>query len=114
MIKPLKVDISEAVLTVAKDINKTEPFTFKTANGSPRSYQRGDIVSNQGKFYKCVKYTKKSPLENPSSWSFTGTTEIYKNSVPPIKPLENQLWLADTGVLYTWYKDVNGFQWVQI
>ena len=99
---------------IAKNPITTASYTSKNVNGSVITYNRGDTVTNQGRFYKCLKPTTQSPLQNKSNWAFTGTTEIYKNSLPPIKPLENQLWLADTGVLYTWYKDSNGFQWVQI
>ena len=107
--------------TVTLSVEKIEtnptaaaPYTTKSVNGSTVTYNRGETVTSQGRLYKCLKTTTQSPLQNKLNWSFTGTTTIYKNSVPPIKPLENQLWLADTGVLYTWYKDVNGFQWVQI
>ena len=99
---------------IAKNPVVTPQYTSKSVNGSLITYNRGDNVTSQGRFYKCLKTTKLSPLQDKSNWAFTGTTEIYKNSIPPIKPLENQLWLADTGVLYTWYKDSNGFQWVQI
>ena len=99
---------------IATNSITTPQYTAKNINGSPVTYNRNDTVTNQGRFYKCLKTTTQSPLQDKSNWAFTGTTEIYKNSIPPIKPLENQLWLADTGVLYTWYKDSNGFQWVQI
>lgn len=89
---------------------------FKSYNstGSTITYSRDDIVLYQGKLYKALKTTQQSPLQDNSNWSITGITETFKGSVPPVKPLENQLWMADTGVLYIWYKDPTGFQWVQI
>ena len=92
----------------------TDQYTFKSVNGSSITYNRGDTVTSQGRFYKCLKSTTQSPIQDKSNWAITGVTEPFKGSVPPIKPLENQLWVADTGVLYIWYKDSNGFQWVQI
>jgi hypothetical protein len=89
-------------------------YTFKSVNGSPITYNRGDNVTSQGRFYKCLKATNKSPFQSKANWAFTGMSETFKGSVPPIKPLENQLWMADTGVLYIWYKDISGFQWVQV
>jgi hypothetical protein len=89
-------------------------YTFKSVNGSRITYNRGDNVTSQGRFYKCLKPTTQSPLQNKSNWALTGMSETFKGSVPPIKPLENQLWMADTGKLYIWYKDISGFQWVQI
>ena len=89
-------------------------YTFKSVNGSRITYNRGDNVTSQGRFYKCLKATTQSPLQDKSNWAVTGMTEPFKGSVPPIKPLENQLWVADTGVIYIWYKDISGFQWVQI
>lgn len=92
----------------------TPQYTAKNINGSPVTYNRNDTITNQGRFYKCLKTTKLSPLQDKSNWAFTGMSETFKGSVPPIKPLENQLWMADTGKLYIWYKDISGFQWVQI
>jgi hypothetical protein len=89
-------------------------FKFKSANGSSLTYNIGDVVINQGRAYICKTTTISSPLQEPNSWSLTGITETFKSSVPPIKPSENQLWMADTGILYIWYKDPTGFQWIQI
>jgi len=89
-------------------------YTFKSINGSRITYNRGDNVTNQGRFYKCLKATNQSPLQNKANGALTGMSETFKGSSPPIKPLENQLWMADTGKLYIWYKDISGFQWVQI
>jgi len=89
-------------------------YKFKNANGAVRTYNIGDIVIDQGRAYECLKSTTQSPLQDNSNWSITGMTETFKGSVPPVKPSENQLWMADTGVLYIWYKDPTGFQWIQI
>ena len=99
---------------IAKNPITTASYTSKNVNGSNVTYNRNDTVTNQGRFYKCLKTTTLSPLQDKSNWAFTGMSEPFKGSVPPIKPLENQLWMADTGVLYIWYKDTSGFQWVQI
>jgi len=107
-------EISLTADTIAKNPVTTAQYTSKNANGSIITYNRGDNVTSQGRFYKCLKTTTLSPLQDKSNWAFTGMSETFKGSVPPIKPLENQLWMADTGVLYIWYKDISGFQWVQI
>lgn len=99
---------------IATNSNTTEQYTSKNVNGSNVTYNRNDTVTNQGRFYKCLKSTTLSPLQDKSNWAFTGMSEPFKGSVPPIKPLENQLWMADTGILYIWYKDPSGFQWIQI
>jgi hypothetical protein len=109
-----KPEISLSTDTIAKNPVTTPQYTAKSVNGSVITYNRGDNVTSQGRFYKCLKSTNQSPLQNKSNWAFTGMSETFKGSVPPIKPLENQLWMADTGKLYIWYKDISGFQWVQI
>ena len=65
-------------------------YTFKSVNGSRITYNRGDTVTSQGRFYKCLKPTNQSPLQNKANWALTGMSETFKGSVPPIKPLENQ------------------------
>jgi len=106
--------ISKTTQQIEENPVTTSQYTFKSVNGSRITYNRGDNVTSQGRFYKCLKATNQSPLQDKSKWSLTGMSETFKGSVPPIKPLENQLWMADTGVLYIWYKDTSGFQWVQI
>lgn len=110
----IKPNTSTVTDNIAKNPITAAPYTSKGVNGSFITYNRGDIVKSQGRLYKCLKSTTQSPLQTKSNWSFTGTTEIYQNSVPPIKPLENQLWLSNTGVLYTWYKGSNGSQWISV
>ena len=39
-------------------------YTFKSVNGSRITYNRGDTVTSQGRFYKCLKPTNQSPLQN--------------------------------------------------
>jgi hypothetical protein len=109
-----KPEISLTTDTIAKTPVTNPQYTSKNVNGSTVIYNRNDTVTNQGRLYKCLKATPLSPLQDKSNWAFAGMSEIFKGSVPPIKPVESQLWLADTGVMYTWYKDINGFQWVQI
>lgn len=109
-----KPEISTVTDKIATNPSITEQYTFKSVNGSRITYNRGDNVTSQGRFYKCLKATNQSPLQNKTNWALTGISETFKGSVPPIKPLENQLWMADTGKLYIWYKDISGFQWVQI
>ena len=89
-------------------------FKFRTPNGSQIMYNIKDIVIEQGRAYECQKYTSQSPLQKPSHWKATSLSEVYKGPNPPVNPIENQLWMADTGTLYIWYKDQNGFQWIQI
>jgi hypothetical protein len=89
-------------------------FKFKTTNGTPYEYNIGDVVIEQGRAYECKKSTTSSPLQDSASWSYTGLIETFKGSRPPVKAIENQIWLSDNGVLYIYYKDVDGFQWVQV
>jgi hypothetical protein len=89
-------------------------FKFKNTNGSQINYNSGDIVVEQGRAYSCVKPTYKSPLQAPTKWAFTGLTEVFNSVNPPIKPVENQIWVSGDGRQYIWYKDPNGFQWIEI
>jgi hypothetical protein len=89
-------------------------FKFKSANGSSLTYNLGDVVIDQGRAYECKKATTKSPIQDPISWSLTGMTEPYKGDSPPVSPVENQMWMSSSGILYMWFKDSNGFQWIQI
>lgn len=89
-------------------------FKFKNANGTPYTYKKGDVVVDQGKMYSCSRITNKSPMQDKSSWKGTGLTEPYYGVEPPVNPIENQLWLNSAGKMYIWYKDPNGFQWIEI
>jgi len=89
-------------------------FQFKQTNASNAVYNIGDIVINQGRAYECKKITSSTPLQDEKSWRFTGLLETFKGTNPPVKPVANQLWLSDSGTLYIWYGDQDGFQWVQI
>jgi hypothetical protein len=89
-------------------------YKFNTPSGLAPLYKAGDMVLNQGRIYKCVLPTQKSPLQSPSNWSFTGNSELYSSATPPINPVENQVWISDNGIAYVWFKDPNGFQWVAI
>lgn len=89
-------------------------FKFKNTNGTAYQYNIGDVVIDEGKAYECKKATTSSPLQDIGSWKFTGLLEIFKGTRPPVKAIENQLWLSDNGTLYIYYKDADGFQWVQV
>jgi hypothetical protein len=88
-------------------------YKFKTANGSPVYYDKGDIIINQGKVYECTLKTSQSPRQNPSKWNTTGLAEPYQGENPPVNPIENQLWVSGSGITYIWFKDSDGFQWIQ-
>ena len=88
-------------------------YKFKTANGAPVYYDKGDIIINQGKVYECTLKTNQSPRQSPSKWNITGLTEPYQGENPPVNPIENQLWVSSSGITYIWFKDSNGFQWIQ-
>ena len=89
-------------------------FKFKSPNGSSLTYNIGDIVIDQGRAYECKKATTRSPLQDQSSWSLTGMTEPFKGDLPPVSPVENQMWMSSSGILYMWFKDSNGFQWIAV
>jgi|688.fasta_scaffold558022_2 hypothetical protein len=89
-------------------------FKFKTTNGASIRYNLGDIVVEQGRAYECNTPTTKSPLQSPNKWTFTGLTEVFNSENPPINPIRNQIWVSGNGTQYIWYKDPNGFQWVEI
>ena len=89
-------------------------YKFNTSSGLAPLYKAGDMVLNQGRIYRCVSPTQKSPLQVPPNWSFTGNTELYTSPSPPINPVENQVWISDSGIAYVWFKDPNGFQWIEV
>lgn len=89
-------------------------FKFNSSNGSPKTYNLGDVVINQGRVYECKKSTVKSPTQDSGSWTPTGLTEIYNGENPPTKPVQNQLWVDGNGIMYVYYKDSDGFQWIAV
>ena len=89
-------------------------FKFKNSNGSPLLYKKGDVVTDQGRMYFCKRTTFRSPQQDKYSWVNTGLTEPYRGTNAPINPVENQLWINDSGALYIYYKDINGFQWIAV
>jgi hypothetical protein len=89
-------------------------YKFKNKQGTPVLYNNGDIVIHQGKFYKSNVTTNKSPLQSPTSWTYVNATEQYRGTNPPANPKENQLWISDSAVVYTYFYDGNGYQWVSI
>ncbi len=85
----------------------------KNDNGKPLTYSKGDVVLHQGKFYECFLQTQKSPLQTPKNWFYVGMTQNTISDMPPVDPKEGQIWVSTDGTSYIWYKDPNGFQWVQ-
>ena len=89
-------------------------FQFKNSNGTPQTYKKGDVVVDQGRMYSCKRTTQKSPQQEKSSWINSGLTEPFRGTNAPINPVENQLWINDLGIMYIWYKDFNGSQWIAV
>jgi len=89
-------------------------FKFKNSNGVPQTYKRGDLVLNQGQLFFCTQTTQKSPLQDKKKWQATGMSEPYYGENPPVSPKENQIWINSSGKTYIWYKDPNGFQWIEV
>ena len=90
------------------------PYKAKSNNGTPTTYMKGDIVLFQGKVYQCKKQIQKNPIQASKSWSYIGITETFISENPPVDPKEGQKWVSGNGVEYVWYKDENGFQWIEI
>ena len=90
--------------------------TFKPQNalGVEAIYTPNDIVTYQGKLYRCNRVNKKSPLQDPSSWTYLNSTEPYKGSNPPVNPKENQIWISDSGISYIYFYDGNSYQWIAV
>ena len=89
-------------------------FKFFNANGIALTYVNGDIISYQGKFYKAVKSSQQSPIQDPTSWLYLNNTEPYKGSSPPVNPKENQIWINDSGISYIYYFDGDSYQWISL
>ena len=89
-------------------------FQFKNPSGSPYTYSIGDVVLFQGKLYECLNVTQRSPLQSPTSWKLTQTTEPYQGQTPPLLPEENQFWLDGNDVLYIRKETGTGFVWQEI
>lgn len=88
-------------------------FKLKNASGKATTYMIGDIVSYQGKVFKCIVPTQKTPLQKPNAWSFTGITENTITNNPPLKPSNGQTWTSTDGTSYVWFMDENSSQWVE-
>jgi hypothetical protein len=88
-------------------------FKFKTYNGKNQYYFPGEIVFYQGKLYECLKTTTNSPEQSKLFWKYSGNTEIFYGSNPPINPVEGQEWVTPSGSKYIWYNDGNSFQWIE-
>lgn len=89
-------------------------FKFKNSNGSPFMYKKGDVVVDQGRMYLCKRSTGNSPQQDKYSWTNTGLSEPFRGTNPPINPVENQLWINDSGTMYIYYKDSDSFQWIAV
>ena len=89
-------------------------YTPQNSSGTPFVYSKGDDVLFQGKIYSCSYTTSLSPIQEPKSWKITGLSENYSGSNPPLNPIENQIWISDSGKEYVYYKDSDGYQWIEI
>jgi len=89
-------------------------YKAKDSYGNPIYYTNGDVVLDQGRAYRCLSNTIYGPLQSPDNWYVTGLTEPYRGTTAPINPIENQIWVTDSGTKYIWFKDTNGFQWIEI
>jgi hypothetical protein len=85
----------------------------KDASGNPILYSRGDVVLDQGKVFQCTQTTSGSPILFPERWKVTAVSNPFHGPNPPISPIENQIWVSDSGVQYIYFKDPNGYQWVE-
>jgi hypothetical protein len=81
--------------------------------GAPLLYSKGDDILYQGKIYSCTSTTTLSPTQSPESWNVTGVSNVFTSDQPPIKPIENQTWVSTSGRQYVYYKDDNGYQWIE-
>ena len=89
-------------------------FKLKDVNGQSLQYMKGDSVIYQGRIYQCSLQTKKSPLQAPDNWKYTGSTETFLSENPPLNPQKGQIWISSSAKEYIWYEDQNGFQWIEI
>ena len=89
-------------------------FKYRSATGTDITYSKEDVILYQGKVYKSLKTTQQSPVQSPQDWTYLNLSEPYKGSNPPINPKENQLWISDSAVVYIYFYDGSGFQWIQI
>lgn len=87
-------------------------FKFKNASGFPITYSKNDVVLYHGKVYRSKKTTQKCPQDN-LTWEFVSLTEPYYGSLPPINPKQNQIWLSDSGKMYSYTYDGSSYQWVE-
>lgn len=83
------------------------------ADGSLAVYVAGDVVIFHGKLYTAKEPVTLSPVEQSPSWLFSGNTEIYNSSNPPLDPQVGQIWSKD-GRFYSYYYDGSNYSWVEI
>ena len=88
-------------------------YKIKDEYGNPVFYQRGDVVLDQGKVFSCTESTNFSPLQQPNNWMITNISNPFNGTNPPLNPVENQIWISDSGIQYVYFKDSNGYQWIQ-
>ena len=88
-------------------------YKTKDQYGQPIFYQKGDVVLDQGKVFSCKISTNFSPFQQPESWNVTAISNPFHGVNPPLNPIENQIWVADTGIQYIYFKDSNGYQWIE-
>jgi len=92
--------------------NKT--FKFRSTQGTPLIYKRGQQAVFEGKVYTCLQDTNKTPFQQPYRWNFYGLTEPFYSDTAPLKPYPNQVWISSAGIEYTYLNDGNSGQWVQL
>jgi len=83
-----------------------------SSDGLPVGYIFGDVVSYEGNLYKAISETCLSPQQDPTSWSYFGTSNIYFSSTPPLNPQIGQQW-SNGARVYTYYYDGNNYSWVE-
>jgi len=88
-------------------------YKSKNVFGDNILYSRGDVILDQGKVYECVETTSGSPIQFPKKWKITAISNPFQGPTPPINPIENQIWISDSGVQYIYFKDPNGYQWIE-
>lgn len=88
-------------------------YKYITPTGKKYGYKRGDVVTFQGKVYECLNFTEMSPVQDSDNWKYAGIDKNFISDNPPVSPKEGQIWVSTNGVSYIWYKDPNGFQWIE-
>jgi hypothetical protein len=91
-----------------------DKYQEKNQNGRRLVYKKGSTVLHNGVVYVCVRRTENSPQKEPKAWLNTGFLEPYEGNTPPVKPLENQLWINNREEVFIWKKEFGNYGWVKI